>query len=171
MKNHLLVSLLLMQFHLDAAHKTQKSIAKKQRITTSSVPFITEHTIKPLLASDTAFLMIGADWCTHCKTMQPLFFESYQNDKNTIKYGFLPLGNSFSESTQIIRALEKKYSLQIDAIPMILIFKKNQLIDQIRGAMTRDQLAALVKKHTTPSLTPAQKTSSSKPKKRTGQKN
>ncbi len=149
MKSPLLASLLLVHFYLDATDKQQKMVPKKQRTASGSVPFMTEATIKPLLASDLSFLMIGADWCSHCKKMQPLFYESYQKEKGKIAHGFLPLGNSFPEATQIIRALEKRYNLQIDAIPVLLVFKKNKLVEYIPGALTKEQLSALARKHTT----------------------
>lgn len=160
MKSQLLASLLLMNFYLDAtsdnnhqtASKKQKSskrvLTKKVKPVSGSI-VITSSNLKTTLASDLTIVLVGADWCKWCGLMAPVFEESNITSHNTATHAVLSLGSYFGDQSSLLQQVEKDYGIKpIETIPAFLVFKKGKLVEQFSGSQTKEQLAALVKKHT-----------------------
>ena len=162
MKSPLLASLLLVHFYLDAStQKHQRPLAKKQKDTKqtiSSAPSVlTKSTIDTTLSADLAIVLVGSEWCTWCKKMKPIFEESFKEEKKKATYAFLTLGKSFNTNDldPAFKQIVETYAIQIKVIPTVLVFKNKKLVEQVPGSQTKEQLAALVKKHSTPAVTPS----------------
>ena len=159
MKSPLLASLLLMNFYLDAtSDKNQQAVAKKQkafkRILAKKVKplsgpvVLTSSNLKTTLAGDLTIVLVGSDWCKWCGLMAPVFEESNTTFHDTATHAVLSLGSYFGDQASLLKQVETDHKLQpIETIPAFLVFKKGKLVEQLSGSQTKEQLAALVKKH------------------------
>ncbi len=177
MKSPLLASLLLVHFYLDAStEKHQRTLAKKQKdtkqATASTVITLTKDALDATLSANLAFVLVGSEWCTWCKKMKPIFEESFKAEKERATYAYLALGKSFNTNDldPALKHIEKTYGIQIKVIPTILVFKNKKLVEHIPGSHTKEQLAALVKKHSTPTSPVSQTEKSEQSKKTKAQK-
>ncbi len=154
MKSRFLISLLLVNFYLDSATtKNDKAVFKKNTKAEKNPLLVTKETASSILQADLAIILVSAEWCTWCKKMKPIFEEHSKN--KDILYAHLYLGPDFLTTDPVLQEIKKKYSLSLDAIPAILVFKKNKLVDQVTGIQTKEQLNALVKKHSSVTLSQA----------------
>ena len=159
MKSQLLASLLLMNFYLDAtSDNNQQTASKKQkaskRVLTKKIKpvsgpvALTTSNLKTTLAGDLTIVLVGSDWCKWCGLMAPVFEESNTALHSTATHAVLLLGNYFGDQTSLLQQVEKDYGIKpIETIPAFLVFKKGKLVEQFSGSQTKEQLAALVKKH------------------------
>lgn len=159
MKSPLLASLLLMNFHLDAtSDKEQQTVTKKQkafkRVLTkkvkpvSSALVLTTSNLKTTLNQDLTIVLVGAEWCKWCGLMAPIFEESNTALYDTATHAVLSVGSYFGDQASLLQQVEKDYGIKpIETIPAFLVFKKGKLVEQFSGSQTKEQLAALVKKH------------------------
>ena len=159
MKSPLLVSLLLVHSYLDAAaEKKQAAASKKQKLANKRVlskavvskePItLCETNLKDMLSGKLTIVMVGAEWCRWCRLMQPVFTEGYQSTKENASYALLDLGNHFRDKASLLKQLQLDYKIaDIESIPSFLVFKEGKFAEAIKGSQTKEQLAALVKKH------------------------
>lgn len=159
MKSPLLASLLLVSFYLDASSDKDKLVAKKSKTSkrvlarkVSNLPeavVLTKTNLKETLNKKLVIVMVGADWCSFCKKMVPVFKESMNNTGDTAAYASLSLGQHFGDTASLIKQLQTNYQIKepVDLIPSFLVFKSGKFIEQIKGSQTKEQLTALVKKH------------------------
>jgi len=167
MKNPLLASLLLMNFHLDAtSDKNQQTVTKKQkafkRVLTKKIKpvsgplVLTASNIKATLSQDLTIVLVGADWCKWCGLMAPIFEESNTALHDTATHAVLSLGSYFGDQTSLLKLIETEYGIKpIETIPAFLVFKKGKLVEQLSGTQTKEQLATLVKKHSSEAISQA----------------
>ncbi len=165
MKSPLLASLLLMNFYLDAtSDRNQQAVTKKQRafkrvltkkvVPVSSPIVLTSSNLKATLAGDYTIVLVGSDWCRWCGLMAPIFEESNKDLHATATHAVLSLGSYFGDSTSLLKQVETDYGVKpVETIPAFLVFKKGKLVEQFSGSQTKEQLAALVKKHAESSVT------------------
>ena len=157
MKNQLLISLLAVGFYLEGT--TAKEPVKKQRVSrkralAKNVPptqepiTLTAANLKDMLAGKLTVIMVGADWCRWCTLMAPDFKESYATAKDAASYAYLDLGKHFRDQASLLKQLKLEYHVaDIESIPSFLVFKDGAFVETIKGSQTKEQLAALVKKH------------------------
>jgi thioredoxin-like negative regulator of GroEL len=154
MKSPLLASLLLMNFYLDAASdKNQQAVAKKQkaskRILTKKTTLLTSSNLKSSLAGDLTLVLVGADWCKWCGLMAPVFEESNNTSHKLATHAVLSLGSYFGDQGSLLKQVETDYGIQpIETTPALLVFKKGKVVEQLSVSQTKEQLTALIKKHT-----------------------
>lgn len=78
-----------------------------------------------------------AEWCGPCKAIAPIVSEiatAYAGKLNVVK---MNIDENPQTPTQF----------QIKGIPTLILFKDGQMIDQIVGAVPRDRLETMLKKH------------------------
>jgi thiol-disulfide isomerase/thioredoxin len=160
MKSPLLASLLLMNFYLDAASdKNQQAVAKKQKaskriLTKKTTPLssplvLTSSNLKSSLAGDLTLVLVGADWCKWCGLMAPVFEESNNTSHKLATHAVLSLGSYFGDQGSLLKQVETDYGIQpIETTPALLVFKKGKVVEQLSVSQTKEQLTALIKKHT-----------------------
>ena len=159
MKSQLLASLLLMNFYLDGTSENNLQTASKKqknskraltkKINPISRPVtLTVSNLKTTLAGDLTIVLVGSDWCKWCGLMTPIFEESNTASHDTATHAYLSLGSYFGDPGSLIKQLEMDYRVKpIETIPAFLVFKKGKLLEQFSGSQTKEQLAALIKKH------------------------
>ena len=76
-----------------------------------------------------------AEWCGPCKMMSPIVEEIANDFKGQLKVGKL----------NVDEAQELSAKFNVMSIPTFLLFKNGQPVEQIIGAMSKDQLIARVK--------------------------
>jgi thiol-disulfide isomerase/thioredoxin len=160
MKSPLLASLLLVNFYLTTAtEKNPQPVTKKQKAfkrvlakkiqPVTGVTVLTSSNLTSTLAGELTIVLVGSDWCKWCSLMTPIFEESNKEFHKTATHALLSLGNYFDDPASLLKQVQKEYGLQpINTIPAFLIFKKGKLVEHISGSQTKEQLAALIKKHT-----------------------
>jgi thioredoxin-like negative regulator of GroEL len=159
MKNQLLASLLLINFYLEASSNNQQTPSKKQKnpkrfftkkISPVSAPIVlTASNLKTTLSSDLTIVLVGSDWCRWCGLMTPIFEESNIALHETAVHAILSLGGYFGDPTSLLKQVETDYKIKpIKTIPAFLVFKKGKLVEQLSDSQTKEQLSALIKKHT-----------------------
>lgn len=168
MKSPFLVSLLLVNFYLDAASNTkQQAVAKKQRASRRMLPkqiapvqrpvTLTAANFKTTLAKDLTIVLVGSDWCKWCGLMSPVFAESGAELYDKATYALLSLGSYFGDPASLLQQVQNEHKIEpINKIPSFLVFKKGKLVEQVEGSKTKEQLAELIKKHS--EVTPPTKT-------------
>ncbi len=78
-----------------------------------------------------------AEWCGPCKAIAPIVSEiatAYAGKLNVVK---MNIDDNPQTPTQF----------QIKGIPTLILFKDGQMIDQIVGAVPKDRLETMLKKH------------------------
>ncbi len=78
-----------------------------------------------------------AEWCGPCKAIAPIVNDiavAYEGKINVMK---MNIDDNPATPTQF----------QIKGIPTLILFKDGQMIDQIVGAVPRDRLEGMLKKH------------------------
>ena len=135
------------------ATATSPLIAQKKRSLTSkasaSKPVeVTDSSIKKILNSDLAVLMVEASWCSHCQTAKTHFIAASEKSTAPISWAVISLGKDFHSKSALLKAIEKEYNITIDAIPTFLIFKKNVLVEELSGTLSSKQLLTHLTKQT-----------------------
>ena len=151
MKGVFISSLLLLHFYLDASPEKNQSanptIKKQKR---SPVPTqLTETNYKKILSHDLVIVMITADWCRYCQSAKPFFIENSEDPSLKAYFAFVDLGESFEKISSMLKRLEKEYSLTMNEIPTLLIFKNGKIIEQLIAQQNKEQIQNIVKKYCT----------------------
>ena len=76
-----------------------------------------------------------AEWCGPCKMISPIVDEIAQDLQGKLKVGKVNVDE--------VQELAAQYNVM--SIPTLLIFKQGKIIEQIIGAMGKDQLMAKIK--------------------------
>ena len=76
-----------------------------------------------------------AEWCGPCKMMSPIVDEIANDLKGQLKVGKVNVDED--------QDLAGKFSIM--SIPTFLLFKNGEAVEQIVGAMSKDQLVAKIK--------------------------
>lgn len=78
-----------------------------------------------------------APWCGPCKQIAPLVDELAQEYQNKMKIGKV----NIDENPQV----PSKYGIM--AIPTLLFFKAGQIVDQVQGVLSKQQLKERIENH------------------------
>jgi thioredoxin 1 len=76
-----------------------------------------------------------AEWCGPCKMISPIVDEIAQDLQGKLKVGKVNVDD--------VQELAAQYNVM--SIPTLLIFKQGKIVEQIIGAMGKDQLLAKIK--------------------------
>ena len=76
-----------------------------------------------------------AEWCGPCKMISPIVDEIANDLQGKLKVGKVNVDD--------VQELAAQYNVM--SIPTLLIFKQGQIVEQIIGAMGKDQLMAKIK--------------------------
>lgn len=76
-----------------------------------------------------------AEWCGPCRMISPIIDQLADEYKGKLKVVKLNVDEA--------QELAMKYSVM--SIPTLMVFKKGQVIDQVIGAMSKDQLTNRIK--------------------------
>lgn len=101
--------------------------------------FTAENFQSEVLQSSTPVLVdFWAEWCGPCKQMGPIVEElAHEMDASKIKIGKLNVDQ--------VMDIAQQYNIM--SIPTFLVFKNGQVIDQIVGGMSKEDLKAKIEKH------------------------
>ena len=78
-----------------------------------------------------------AEWCGPCVMMGPILEDLNEDLSDKIKIGKINIDDN-QEITQ---------KFNISSIPTFILFKNNELIEQVTGSMTQDELSKIIQKH------------------------
>jgi len=116
----------------DSAKKGEKSMASDKVLNLSDNSFETD-----VLKSETPVLVdFWASWCAPCKAISPVVDGLADEYDGKVKIGKLNVDEN--------PATPGKYGVR--GIPTLILFKDGKVVDQVVGAVPKNQLESLVKK-------------------------
>ena len=78
-----------------------------------------------------------APWCGPCRMMGPIIDQAAKDYTGKVTFGTLNVDDNGATAMK----------LRIMSIPTILFYKEGQVVERITGAIPREQLDKLIKKH------------------------
>ena len=75
-------------------------------------------------------IKLGAEWCSPCRTMEPIIESVAEQFKDTVRFETIDVDESPDISTQY----------KVRSIPTMLFFKNSELKDKSVGAMSEEEL-------------------------------
>ncbi|PTD94146.1 thioredoxin [archaeon SCG-AAA382B04] len=110
-----------------------KQIKKQKRnknMTKGKPKTLDESNFEEFTQKNTAVVDAWAEWCGPCKMLNPVIKELAKEYKDKVKFGKLNVDNN--------QKIAQKFGIR--SIPTILFFKNGELIDQVTGALPKQNL-------------------------------
>jgi thioredoxin 1 len=98
---------------------------------------ITGKNFESFIKKGTVAIDFWAAWCGPCKLMGPIFEHAAKEMHGKASFGKLDV-DAHTELAQ---------EFGIMSIPTIVVFKDGELVDQVVGVITKDELIRKVKEH------------------------
>ncbi|MCX6641908.1 MAG: thioredoxin [Candidatus Bathyarchaeota archaeon] len=116
-----------------------KAISKPQFFQPGTVATLTDANFTEAVTSLTKPILVDfwAEWCGPCRMMSPVIEAAAKDYSNNFEFGKLNVDQN------------PKYAqlYKVSSIPTLIVFKGGQPVDRAVGAIGRNQLDLLLRKH------------------------
>ena len=119
--------------------KKLKEMLEREHGQQTEAPIVVTDITLPQIIKEYPFVAIDcwAEWCGPCHMIAPIIEELARDYSGKIVFGKL--------NTEENRASANKYNIM--GIPTLLVFKNGRLVNQVVGAMPREELEPEIIKH------------------------
>ena len=101
------------------------------------VPELTNGEFESFIKEGIVFIDFFSEWCMPCMMMGPIVEDLAEEFKGKLKFGKVNIDDNSEVAS--------KYN--ISSIPTFIFFKEGEILKQLSGAKTQEELSELIKKH------------------------